>query len=164
MKEQEKKQVKIGRTDAEMALAVFISLLPAKVIPQYQAMTACIATLLCVQEGVKESWKAGLTRLLITTVGGLTGIMVVLADNAVENQWLFMIMTAAGIVLTLFGCRFVGAPVFNSRIGGVTFILVVLTKTGADRIWYALYRLFSTLYGVAAVMVVGAVFFLFKKK
>jgi uncharacterized membrane protein YgaE (UPF0421/DUF939 family) len=148
----------ISRTDVEMALAILISLVLGNFIPQYQAMTACIAVLLCVQEGVKESWKACVIRLLITVVGGITGIIVVLADNAMGNQGLFILMISAGILLTFFGCKLAKVPVFNSRIGCVTFILVVLTKTGDDRIWYALFRLLSTLYGAVAVMVVSLVF------
>jgi uncharacterized membrane protein YgaE (UPF0421/DUF939 family) len=41
----------------------------AGVIPEFQTMTAGITTRLCVQDGGRESGKAGLIRLVITAVG-----------------------------------------------------------------------------------------------
>jgi hypothetical protein len=70
-------------------------------------------------------------------------------------------MTAIGLIITLAGCKLAGVPPFNARIGGITFILVVLTKSGTDRIWYAVFRLCSTFYGIIAVMVVSTVFTFF---
>jgi hypothetical protein len=63
-----------------------------------------------------------------------------------------------GVMLTLFFCKLAKVPIFNARIGGVTFILVVLTKVESERISYAIFRLLSTLYGVVAVILITAVF------
>jgi uncharacterized membrane protein YgaE (UPF0421/DUF939 family) len=154
----------ITRIDIQIAVAAGICLLMAKVIPEFQVMTACIATLLCIQDGVKASWKAGVLRLIVTGVGGLIAVLVILLDNAAGNSWLFVVMIMLGLLLTLFGCKLAKVPPFNARIGGITFILVVLTKTGADRVTYAIFRLLSTLYGVAAVIIVAAVFAMFTRK
>jgi uncharacterized membrane protein YgaE (UPF0421/DUF939 family) len=154
----------LNKIDIEIALASGICLLSAQFIPELQAMTACISTLLCVQEGVKLSLKTGIIRLVVTAVGGLTGILVVLLDVHAANQWLFILLIMSGLVITLFGCKLTGTPAFNARIGGITFILVVLTKNGTDRIPYALFRLLSTLYGVVSVLIVAAVFSFFKMR
>jgi uncharacterized membrane protein YgaE (UPF0421/DUF939 family) len=154
----------LNQVDIEIALATGLCLFAAYFIPEFQAMTACISTLLCVQEGVKPSLKAGIIRLIVTAVGGTVGILVVLLDIQIANEWLFSVLIMAGLIVTLSGCKLTGMPVFNARIGGVTFILVVLTKTGTDRIPYALFRLLSTLYGVAAVLIVSALFLLFQMK
>ena len=55
-----------------------------------QKMTACISCLLCCQDNTKISKKAGINRLIITAIGGLVGIVVIVIDNAVGNQW-FMV-------------------------------------------------------------------------
>ncbi|GHV44195.1 hypothetical protein AGMMS49546_27780 [Spirochaetia bacterium] len=154
-------KTKISLIDTEIALAIGICLLLAMVIPQFQIMTACIAVLLCVQNGIKDNIKAGLIRIVITLIGGFVGIAVILADNYFLNPVLFIVMVMIGVLLTLFCCKLAGVPAFNARIGGVTFILVVLAKTGSDRIDYALFRLLSTVYGVAAVVLVTGVFSLF---
>jgi uncharacterized membrane protein YgaE (UPF0421/DUF939 family) len=158
------KAVFLNKIDIEIALASGVCLLLAKFIPEFQAMTACISVLLCVQEGVKPSLKAGIIRLIVTAVGGIIGILIVLLDVQIANQWLFVVLIMLGLALTLWGCRLAGTPAFNARIGGVTFILVVLTKTGTGRIAYALFRLLSTLYGVASVLLVTAVFSFFQTK
>lgn len=119
------------------------------------------ATLLCVQENVKPSLKAGIIRLIITAIGGFAGILVVLADDTAGSPLLFILLVMLGLVITLFGCRIAKVPAFNARIGGVTFILVVLTKQGQDRIPYAVFRLLSTFYGVFAVLLITTVFKIF---
>jgi uncharacterized membrane protein YgaE (UPF0421/DUF939 family) len=162
MQEKDGRVFVISKTDLEIAIATGICLLMAKVIPEYQAMTACIATLLCVQEDIKAGWKASIIRLIVTAIGGLVAVLVILVDNMSGNTWLFMAMVMLGLLLTFFGCKVARVPLFNTRIGGVTFILVVLTKTKTAGIYYTLFRLLSTLYGVIAVMLVAAVFAFFE--
>jgi uncharacterized membrane protein YgaE (UPF0421/DUF939 family) len=164
MKISKNKVVFLNKIDIEIALASGICLFAANFIPNFQAMTACISTLLCVQEGVKPSVKAGIIRLMVTAVGGIIGILIVLLDDQAINQWLFVALIMLGIMAVLLGCRLTGIPAFNARIGGVTFVLVVLTKTDSERIAYALFRFLSTLYGVASVLIVTAVFSFFQMK
>ncbi len=119
-----------------------------------QKMTSCIACLLCCQDNLSISKKAGLNRLIITFIGGLAAVLVVLIDNALGKEWLFVVMTALGLLLTLLLCKAARVPYINARIGGVTFILVACTLTENARIFYALFRFISTLYGVAVVLLV----------
>jgi uncharacterized membrane protein YgaE (UPF0421/DUF939 family) len=153
----------ISLTDIQMVAATGLCLLAAKVIPEYQIMTACIAALLCTQEDIASTWKSGLVRLIITAVGGLVAVLVILLDNIVDNSWLLIVMIMAGLLLTLWGCKLSRVPSFNARIGGVTFVLVVLTRSGSDRIYYAVFRLLSTLYGVIVVIAITAVFTLISR-
>jgi uncharacterized membrane protein YgaE (UPF0421/DUF939 family) len=147
-----------GVVDIKISAAIGLCLLMKNTIPEFQAMTACISVLLCVQNSVKESWKVGLIRLVVTAIGGIIAFAVILADEALGNSWLFILLIMLGAFLTLFFCKVAKVPVFNARIGGVTFILVVLTKMGSERINYAIFRLLSTLYGVLAVILITAVF------
>lgn len=123
-----------------------------------QKMTACISCLLCCQDTVKVSFKAGRNRLIITAIGGLTAIAVILIDNAVGKDWLMVLMVTGGVLLTLFLCKCARVPYINARIGGVTFILVSCTLSGPARIWYGVFRFVSTLYGVLVVLLVTWVF------
>lgn len=123
-----------------------------------QKMTACITCLLCCQDTEQISKKAGLNRLIITAVGGIVGMIVVWIDTRVSAQWLLVVMVAAGVLLTLFLCKAAKVPYINARIGGVTFILVTCTLSGHARIWYAVFRFVSTLYGVAVVLAVTWLF------
>lgn len=147
----------IDRLDIHIVIAMGICLLSSHFIPFFQVMTACIAVLLCMQDSLKVSWKAGVTRMIITAIGGLVGIAVILADMRIGNDWIFLALFMLGALLTLLACKLAKVPYISARIGGVTFVLVVLTKTGADRILYAVIRLGCTFYGVAVVLAVAAV-------
>ena len=109
-------------------------------------MTACISCLLCYQDSTHASVKAGINRVIITAIGGAVGILAVLVDGAL------------GVLLTLFLCKCAHVPYINARIGGVTFILVSSTLSGDARIWYAVWRLVSTVYGALVVVLVTWVF------
>ena len=120
-----------------------------------QKVTACISCLLCCQDDLASSKRAGITRVLVTAVGGATGVGAVALDLAMgSNAWTFVPVVAVGLVVTLCACRLAGAPAFNARIGGITFLLVACTLTGANRMWYAVFRLVSTVFGALVVLVV----------
>lgn len=153
-----KKIETIGKLDIEIAVAIVLCLISTLFLPFLQSMTACISVLLCVQDTAKLSLKAGLIRLLITVIGGAVAVLVVWLDVQIGNRWIFILMAGAGILLTLWGCKMAKVPYINARIGGVTFILVILTKQGMDRIPYAVFRLVSTAYGVLMVLLVTWLF------
>ena len=119
-----------------------------------QKMTACISCLLCCQDNVPISKKAGINRLIITAIGGLVGIAVICIDNVLGNPWIMVLMIALGILVTLFLCKAAKVPYINARIGGVTFILVTCTLSGTARIWYGIFRFVSTFYSVLIVLLV----------
>lgn len=123
-----------------------------------QRMTACIACLLCCQDTAKISRTTGINRLIITAIGGAIGILVVLADSAAGSPWLLTAMICSGVLLTILLCKAAGVPYMNARIGAVTFVLVACTLSGPARIFYAVFRWISTVYGVLVVLAVSMVF------
>lgn len=123
-----------------------------------QKMTACISCFLCCQDNTKVSLKAGINRLIITAIGGIVAIVIILIDDAVNIDWVMMLMVAAGILLTLFLCKAAKVPYVNCRIGCVTLVLVACTLSSSARIWYGIFRLVSTLYAVLIVLLVTWVF------
>lgn len=170
-------EAKVTILDVRMAVAVLICFLVSTLLSKagftfslgeknieiIQKMTACISCLLCCQDNTKISWKAGVNRVIITFIGGAVGIVVILLDNVIGNEWLMGIMVALGIIATLFLCKAAKVPYINARIGGVTFILVTCTLQSAARIYYGCFRLLSTIFGVVVVMLVTWVFSLFTK-
>jgi len=150
---------------AQLAISVGICVLLSYILAPayYQTMTACIASLLCTQDTPVSSWKAGLIRLLITFIGGVAGIGVVGLDLLFDNFWIFVILCAAGVFVTIMLCGIANTPAISARIGAVTFVLVTLTRKGTDRIFYAAFRFASTLCGVLVVMLVTAAFAAWKK-
>lgn len=154
---------KIGMVDIEIVVAIGICVVLSWLVPYFQVMTACISVLLCMQDGVRLCWKMGLTRLIITAIGGVVGVGVVLLDEWLQNRWLFLLLVMLGVLLTMLGCKLAKVPDISARIGGVTFVLVSMTLTSTARLGYALLRLLSTMGGVVVVLAVAAVFSLFTK-
>lgn len=151
-------KAKIDLLDIRIAIAVAICLLAARFIPHLQALSACTAVILCMQEDAKISWKTGVTRLIITLIGGIAAIIVILLDGMIQNEWVFYLMAALGILFVIWGCKLANVPYISTRIGCVTFVLVILVASGADRIFYALYRLAGTFFGVVVAVVITALF------
>lgn len=117
-----------------------------------QRVTACISCLLCCQDESTATAKAGRMRVLVTAVGAATGIAVVALDLALgSDPWVFAPLVSVGVVLALCLCRLAGAPAFNARIGAISYLLVACTLSGEARLWYALFRLVSTIFGAAVV-------------
>lgn len=157
--------------DLRMTLSILICCLVATVLSELglkfpvgearleiiQKMTACISCLLCCQDDVIASKKAGINRVIVTAVGGLVGVAVVALDMMLgSSPWILAVLVGAGVLTTLCLCRLTGVPAFTARIGGITFLLVACTLTGTLRVWYALFRLVSTVFGVLVVWLVTA--------
>ena len=120
-----------------------------------QKATACISCLLCCQDTADTSRRAGAMRVLVTAVGATSGMAVVALDQLTgSNIWLLTALMAVGLVATLCLCRLAGAPAFNARIGAISFLLVASTLTGTARLWYAVFRLVSTIFGALVTWIV----------
>ena len=164
----EKEKVAISSVDMRIAVAVLVCMLTSTILNSLgmkftygemkleiiQKMTAAIACILCCQDNLIVSKKSGISRLIITVIGGLVAIAAVVLDNLLQNQWLMVGLVSCGVLLTLLFCKCAGVPYITARIGAVTFILVSCTLAGPARIWYAVFRFVSTLYGVFIVLIV----------
>ena len=165
-------KARITALDLRMVISVMICYLTATVLNHFgikfqhgnysleiiQTMTSCIGCLLVCQDSVPASKQAGINRLIITAIGGILAIVVSLIDTVIENKWLLVLMVGIGVLLTLYFCKLAGVPFVNCRIGALTFILVSSTLAGTARVWYGVFRLLSTLYGVIIVLLVTWIF------
>ena len=148
--------------DVEIGISIALCLLLAVFWKNLQTLSACTAVLLCVQKNGPVSWKTGMTRMLITLMGGLSAMMVVFLDNAAgNNRFLFPCMAFFGILATFLLCKAVHVPYISCRIGCVTFVLVVLVARegpAAGRYLYCLNRLIGTFAGVLIAFLVSWAF------
>lgn len=148
----------IERKDFKIAIAVGLCLITSNFFPMIQYMASCFSAIMCMQDEIKMSWKTAVNRMIITFIGGVCGILVVLIDNQIHNEWLFVALAVIGILLTLWGCKLSGVPYINAMIGCITFILVITVMPGEQRILYAVLRLLGTIYGAAVSIAVNAAF------
>ena len=146
-------EVRVGLTVALCLLACHgIGLLGYTV----QALAACTAGVMCIQEAGSVSRKAGLTRLLGVLCGGIVGVLVVLLDNWIGNPLIFYCLAGVGIVANMLLCKAVKLPPVQARVSCMTVLLVVLVLGGNARISYAVGRLVGTLVGALVAWLVSA--------
>ncbi len=124
---------------------------------QLQALAACTGAVMCVQEGGKASWKAGVNRLLGVVCGGVVGVLVVLLDNVIQIPVVFYVLTGLAIMANFVLCKLVKLPAIQGRVSCMTVLLVVLVLGGPARINYAIGRFIGTLVGAAVALLVSLV-------
>ncbi len=173
----ESEKLSVTILDFKIAIAAFICFLIATILKRcgavfhfngsdleiLQRMTVMISCFLCVQDNTKVSFHSGLNRIIITAIGGAVAIGIVGINIACGNDFLFAALLFGGVILTLFLCKAAKVPYINARIGCVTMVLVACTLGGAARIWYALFRLISTIFAVCIVLLVAWIFDLIQK-
>lgn len=148
----------VQRIDFQIAVSIALCMVVFQLAPQLQLLSACTAALMCCQDTGKASFRASITRLVVTLVGGIVAVGIVLLDDLIKNYWIFIPLCAVGLVLTLALCRVCKVPPISGRIGCVTFILVVVVASGPFRISYAVSRLIASLCGAVIATAVSAIF------
>jgi len=102
--------------------------------------------------------------MIITVIGGLIGVVVVILDELIQNEWMLIIFAMLGVLLTFMGCKLAKVLYINAKIGTITFILVIMVMQGTHRILYALQRLAGTFYGTVIAVVITMIWVFFSKK
>ncbi len=163
-----KNKIAVAPIDFAIGAAVIAALLVCHVAGmfglQIQALAACTGAVMCVQDGKKASWGAGMNRLLGVICGGVTGIVVVLIDNLIHVDLIFYLLVGVGVVANLLLCRAVKLPMVQARVSCMSLMLVTLVLQGGARINYAFGRLIGTLVGAVVALLVSMAFAAIVKK
>lgn len=163
-------KIKIGIAGIDIAIgaAVVLTLLVCHAAGMLgfsvQALAACTGAVMCVQDSKDASWGAGLNRIKGVLCGGLTGVAVVLIDNAVNVDLVFYLLVGIGVVVNLLLCKAVKLPFVQARVSCMSLMLVTLVLQNAARINYALGRLIGTLVGAIVALLVSMAFAAITKK
>lgn len=163
-----KNKIGVAGIDIAIGAAVVLTLLVCHVAGmlgwQIQALAACTGAVMCVQDSKNASWGAGLNRIKGVICGGLTGVAVVLIDNAVNVELVFYLLVGIGVVVNLLLCKVVKLPFVQARVSCMSLMLVTLVLQDAARINYAIGRLIGTLVGAVVALLVSMVFAAVMKK
>lgn len=143
--------------EIRIGIGIILTLFVCWLFPKIQCLAACTAVVMCTQDSKESSLKSGVTRLKGVICGGIAGIVVVLIDNWINQQFLFFFLCGVGILLNFLLCRIIHMPGITCRVSAITFCLVVLLAGGNARIFYAVNRFVGTLVGALAAIAVTAV-------
>ena len=120
-----------------------------------QALAACTAVIMCTQEDAAGSFKSAFTRVKGVIISGIVACLVVLLDNAIQNDLVFYILCGLGIVACFLACCLCRMPNIVARVSCITFALVTLVASGEFRLKYALLRVLGTLIGGVVAMIIA---------
>jgi len=153
-----KSEISVTNTDVRIGIGFELSLLLVYFFPSIQALSAGTAVIMCTQDSGKFTWKAGLTRLEGVLIGGVCAVLIVLLDNWIGNQFVFIALCGIGIVLNLVCCRAAKMPAIAAKVSCITFVLVTLVLQGEARLKYALLRVLGTAVGALVALLISWIY------
>lgn len=145
------------RTGIAVGLSYLVCYLSTASGLKLQVLAACTGALMCMQEGIRASWKAGLTRMLGVLCGGVVGIVMVLIHQQLSSPFVLAVLCCLGVIGNMAVCRGLKMPYIAARVSTITYLLVVLTLQGNARISYAFGRVLGTLAGALCSLLVAFV-------
>lgn len=140
--------MKIGSRNLKTALSVFICLGIFQLIDRPYPFYACIATVICMQKTVQNSFVVGKNRMIGTVIGGLIGyiLSVALGNSA--------FVCGLGIVLVIFFCN-----LFKQNdsvvISCIVFLAIMTNLKGVTPHIYAINRVIDTFIGIIVSILIN---------
>lgn len=155
----------IGMRTAKTAIAVVICILTFNLINYFKifpnigftAFFACIAAVVCMSNTVGSSINQGVSRLMGTAVGGIIGLLVLVADDLIPVKLPEVIGIGVGIYLSIMCCNLIRRPE-SSAVSCIVLLSICMNNSGAGRYAYAAVRLVETAYGVLIAVLVNKYF------
>lgn len=154
--------------DIQIGVTIVLCLLLCHIANQLgirlEALAVSTGAIMCVQDSTKAAYNASLIRILGVVCGGITGVVIVLMDNAIGMPSVFYLLCGIGAVANLLLCKCLKMEYVQARVSCMTMLLVVLTVEGADRLVYALGRFVGSLAGALVALLVTVVFSVIAQK
>ncbi|HHW46796.1 MAG TPA: hypothetical protein GXX17_07840 [Clostridiales bacterium] len=155
----------IGMRTTKTAIAVAICILTFNLIDflgllpdtGYTAFFACIAAVVCMSNTVESTISLGISRLMGTVVGGVTGLLILVANDLAPVDLPEVIKIGVGIYISIMCCNLLRRPE-ASGVSCVVLLAICMNNSGADRYVYAAIRLVETGYGALVAILVNKYF------
>ena len=119
---------------------------------------ACIAAIICMQTSIHASVAQGLSRLLGTLLGGLTGLAAVLLNNRLPGPIASMVIFGLFVSLTIWLCSLLRQPGACS-IAAIVCCAVMFShsSSGMEVLFYTVARVLETAVGIVVAVAVNRV-------
>lgn len=140
----------LGLRNIKTAAAVFLCI----ILLNKSSIFATVASVICMQDTVENSVKMGKTRLIGTLIGGLLGILFLSFVQHFNLHYLTSVITAVGVMTSIYICNFVGRPPASS-ISSIVLISIMLAPAGNNAILYATNRTIETAIGIVIAILVN---------
>lgn len=95
---------KIGMRNIKTSTSVFICLLLFQLLNRDNAIHACIAAVICMQNTIVDSFKKGTDRIIGTIIGGIGGALILFFVSTYGHENLLIFIIPLGIVVLIEIC------------------------------------------------------------
>lgn len=95
---------RIGMRNIKTSISVFLCLLVFEFVNRENAIHACIAAVICMQNTIDDSFKKGIERVIGTIIGGIAGGIVLFFITTFGHEGLLIFMIPLGIIILIEIC------------------------------------------------------------
>lgn len=146
---------RIGMRTIKTSTSVFLCLLLFEFFNRENAVQACIAGVICMQNTIDDSFKKGIERVIGTIIGGIVGASVLFFVETFGHEQLLLFIIPFGIVILIEIC--VGLKLKQSVvICCVVYLSILITKQHeGGYILYTFNRIVDTTIGIMITIFVN---------
>ena len=118
---------RIGMRNIKTSTSVFLCLLFFEFLNRDNAVQACIAAIICMQNTIDDSFKKGLDRVIGTIIGGIVGAMVLFFIETYGHEQLLLFIIPLGIMILIEICVYLKLKQ-SIIICCVVYLSILITK------------------------------------
>jgi uncharacterized membrane protein YgaE (UPF0421/DUF939 family) len=146
---------RIGMRNIKTSASVFLCLLVFEFFNRDNAVHACIAAIICMQNTIDDSFKKGLDRVIGTIIGGIAGAMVLFFIETYGNEQLLLFIIPLGIMILIEICVYLKLKQ-SVIICCVVYLSILITKQHeGGYIFYTFNRVVDTTLGIIITIFVN---------
>lgn len=146
---------RIGMRNIKTSTSVFLCLLIFELIGRENAIHACIAAVICMQNTIDDSFKKGIERVIGTIIGGIAGGILLFLITTFGHEDILIFIIPLGVVILIELC--VALNLKQSIIICCVVYLGILISNGHEEgyMLYTFNRVVDTTLGILITLIVN---------
>ena len=144
-----------GMRNIKTAVAIFTDLLIFELLGFDNAFYACIASVICMQQTVSETVKAGKSRLAGTLIAAVIGLIIFYIGEYISNEYIYIFLIPVGTIIIIQACVMLKCS-SSASIACVVFVSILTShRIYGDNSIYPFARILETFIGVITATIVN---------
>ncbi|WP_312811308.1 aromatic acid exporter family protein [Sedimentibacter sp.] len=146
---------RIGMRNIKTSTSVFLCLLLFELLDRENALMACIAAVICMQNTIVDSFRKGTERIIGTIIGGIAGAFVLFLISTFGYENILIFIIPIGVIILIEICVSLGLK--NSVVICCVVYLVLLTSANhvEGYLLYTINRILDTSVGIVIALLIN---------